>query len=114
MGELGACPICAGWAGWPGASDGLLLARPAGSTGWLAGWSAGWRTGWLAWLGWPLGRAELVELAGLGWPNWLGWLDCPAVLILLGWAELAELVEVAGLGWPSWLDWLSWLSWLGP
>ena len=33
--------------------------------------------------------AGLVRLAGL---------DCPAVLILLGWATLVELVELAGLG----------------
>ena len=30
-------------------------------------------------------------------------LDCPAVLILLGWARLVELVELAGLGCPGWL-----------
>ena len=35
------------------------------------------------------GWAELVSLAGL---------DCPAILILLSWAELAELVELVGLG----------------
>ena len=69
----------------------------------------------MAWLDCPaalilLGWAKLVELAGLGWSGWLGWLDCPTILILLSWAELVELVELAGLGWPGWLGWLAGLA----
>ena len=37
-------------------------------------------------------------------------LDYPALLILLGWAELPELVELAGLGWSGWLGWLGCLG----
>ena len=99
---LGLATACC-WLGWLAQLAGWRACR-------LAGALAGWLVGWLAWPGWPLGRAELVDLAGLGLPGWLGWLDCPAMLILLGWAELAELVELAGLGWPGWLDWLSWLG----
>ena len=87
---LGLATACCGSAGW-------LSWLAGGLVGWLAHWLAGWLVGWLAWLGWPLGRAELVELAGLGWPGRLSCLDCPAVLILLGWVELAEMVELAGL-----------------
>ena len=83
MGELGACSICAGWAGLPGAGNGLLLAWLAGSAGWLAGglvgWLAGGLAGWPGWAGQQCGAelVELVKLAGLGWSGWLGWTARP-------------------------------------